>query len=149
MEELIAKLDPERSYGEMTYDQVVAEVRAGTLLIEEGLPVPVLKDAVTHRVVSGTGLVPAQYHGLTAKKPRQVLTKSSFIERAKEDFDEVYDTLIHLALVKHEVKAIALYLEYTFGRPVRTPASDPSTIVEKFLEHMERMAPPGKPIIDA
>lgn len=61
---LVVQLDPERDYGSRTYEQVVSEIQAGTLVIEQPAKagyLPILRDASTRVVVKGSG--PASVNG--------------------------------------------------------------------------------------
>lgn len=57
--DLIARLDPERQYGERTYEQIIAGIHDGQIIIEEpreGDP-PVLTD-LEGKLLKGTGRRP-------------------------------------------------------------------------------------------
>ena len=90
-EALIAKLDPQRGYGDRTYDEVVEEVQAGKLRLEEGARLPVIKDASTGVTIRGTG------QPVRESEPRQ-WSRRQFELRAAEDFDAVYDAVIASAI---------------------------------------------------
>ena len=79
-EELIERLDPNRNYGVRTFEDVVSEVRAGTLSLHEGATaLPVIRDKTLNNVItkgSGVTRVPEK-----ADNPR-VQTKAVFLERA-------------------------------------------------------------------
>lgn len=56
--DLIALLDPTRNYGERTFEQVLAGIHDGSILIEPGQRLPMLFTAENHRSIKGTGQAP-------------------------------------------------------------------------------------------
>ena len=87
VEELIAKLDPERDYGERSYSEVVDQVRAGILMLEPGENLPVIRWKATHRAVRGTGRPPVN------GQPIQQAALADFRKLAINDVDEAYAEL--------------------------------------------------------
>ena len=55
VEELVAKLDPNRDYGSRTFEQVREDIARGLIVIEDGPSLPILKDAFSKTVVKGSG----------------------------------------------------------------------------------------------
>ena len=125
---LIDLLDPNRSYGDRSYDDVVDAVEARKLRLEPGHNLPVIKDASTNLVVVGTG------------RPRQevdarVWGRKLFEERAAGDFDEVYAAMVESAK-SGDVRAQKLFMEMYIGRP--REASPNSGGADLLLEMMQR-----------
>lgn len=85
---LVALLDPNRDYGERTFEQVKEEIARGALVILPGERLPVLKDAETGRTVKGTGVV-----SLSGQSAQQVAL-GEFRRRALEDMPDAYHWLI-------------------------------------------------------
>ena len=52
----ISRLDPDRNYGELDYEDVVRDVEAGTLRLEPGARFPGNQGRHTNRVVAGAGI---------------------------------------------------------------------------------------------
>jgi hypothetical protein len=120
-EELIGSLDPRRDYGDRTYEEVVAHVRAGQLRLEPGRStLPVIRDPATNRPVKGTGQPPVPDD---AEFPRW--GRRRFNERAAADFDAVYEALVQAA-TRGDVRAQKLFVETFLGRPREAvvPADD-------------------------
>lgn len=83
-DELIARLDPERDYGERTFEQVINQVGDGRLFLEPGANLPVIKDTASGRMVRGSGRVPGGTQG-----PRQH-AMAEFYRLALDDLPEAY-----------------------------------------------------------
>ncbi len=85
---LIAQLDPGRDYGDLTYEQIVAGIRNGHVIIEqsrEGDP-PVLSD-LNGRLLRGTGqrpgaLSPRALGQLSWNYPRSYVDRQEALENA-------------------------------------------------------------------
>jgi hypothetical protein len=84
--DLITLLSPERDYGDRSYEDVVREVIDGTLVIEPGYGLPVIRDRKTNRTVKGTGR-PANSQG------PQHAALSAFRRLAIDDVDQAYEEL--------------------------------------------------------
>lgn len=119
LESLISTLDPQRNYGR-PFEDVVADIRGGRLLISPGSRLPILKDATTGVVVRGTG---------TGAKGNAVKISRSFIEEKFErNKHRIWEAVLTGALGNPE-KGIAgdprwgkLLFEYGMGKPVETGA---------------------------
>jgi hypothetical protein len=127
-EELIGSLDPRRDYGERSYDEVVAEVRAGRLRLEAGRSsLPVIRDPATNRPVKGPGQPRLPDDQELARGGRR-----RFNERAAADFDAVYDALLEAAK-RGDVRAQKLFVETFLGRPREALVANDDRTVELLL----------------
>lgn len=54
-EELIALLDPDRDYGDRTFEDVLAGIRSGKIVIQQGNRLPMLFQTDPWRSIKGTG----------------------------------------------------------------------------------------------
>ena len=125
---LIDLLDPNRSYGDRSYDDVVEAIEAGKLRLEPGHNLPVIKESSTNLVVAGTG------------RPRQevdagVWGRKLFEERAAGDFDVVYGAMVESAR-SGDVRAQKLFMEMYIGRP--REASPNSGGADRLFEMLQR-----------
>lgn len=86
--ELLARLDPQRDYGERTFADVVQGVKSGAIFIEPGMNLPVLREAGTGYSIKGTGRPPVGTN-LSA----QQIALREFRTKAVDDIDEAYAEL--------------------------------------------------------
>ena len=130
-EELIERLDPNRDYGVRTYEDVVREVRAGTLSLHEGATVlPVIRDKTMNNVITkGSGVTRVREK---ADNPR-VQTKAVFLERAHGDFESVYSAMVESA-VKGDVRAQKLFMELYVGRPREATEVVEKEVINRLFE---------------
>ena len=111
-DELIALLDPERDYGDRSYEQVVAQVRRGKLYLRAGESLPQIIDARTHRIARGSGKPPVN------GAPIQLRATYDFRKRAFDDADEAYLELRAGMKGKDAAKFHKIFWELFLGRPV-------------------------------
>jgi len=112
-EGLIELLDPNRDYGERSYEQVCEQVRKGELTIKPPVynNMPVLRDpSANGRLVRGSG------RSHVSEVERDIQTKGRFLARAQEDFDAVYESLVDSA-TRGDVRAQKVFMEMFVGRP--------------------------------
>jgi hypothetical protein len=126
-DELVALLDPKRDYGDRTYADVVEQVTLGTLALEPGRTLPIIRDATTHRAVRGTGQPAIPRDADLSRWGRR-----RFNERAAEDFDEVYDAVVASAKAG-DVRAQKLFVETYLGRPREIGAPDEDRAFQLLL----------------
>lgn len=106
VEELVAKLDPNRDYGSRTFEQVREDIARGLIVIEDGPSLPILKDAFSKTVVKGSGRPLSS----PAEWSRQFLK-----ERFAGDAEALYEAAKTAVLVKGDMKALELLLKYGVG----------------------------------
>ena len=111
--ELIDQLDPHRDYGDRSFEEVVAGVQQCRLRLEPGQGrLPVIRDLSTGLPANGGGQPPLPDGTDLTRWGRK-----RFNERAVDDFDAVYDSLIEACTDKHDPRAFKLFLETFLGRP--------------------------------
>jgi hypothetical protein len=125
IDEMVAMLDPDRDYGERTFDDVVKAVRDGSISASPGHPVPMLR--IGAMSVKGSGAPVALAN---ATKQRPWLAK--FEERASTDFDAVYESLLTSA-INGEVKAQMYFLDRLLGKPRETRDGGNSEMLSAFI----------------
>tara|TARA_R100000808_G_scaffold13830_1_gene33187 strand:+ start:2922 stop:3416 length:495 start_codon:yes stop_codon:yes gene_type:complete len=111
-EDLIALLDPNRDYGDRSYEEIVAGCRDGSIHIGPGTPTPILRHVGRGVSVKGTGAPLAVKNQGREKKAWVTI----FEDRGANDVDAVYDALIASA-VGGDVKAQQYYFDRMFGKP--------------------------------
>lgn len=129
-QDLLEALDPNRDYGDRTFEEVVEQVQAGALILLPGIGNPVIKDVATGKTVKGTGKVIA---GEDSDKRRVI--QSKFLERAEADFDEVYASIME-SVNKGDVRAMKLWVETVIGKPGEMRPTGGADIMEKIFEAM-------------
>ena len=113
-QELVSLLDPNRDYGERTFDEVKEGIARGLIVIEQGHSLPVLRDAKTNRSIRGTGRPP----GSAAQEWSRTFVRE-FI--AGDDPDRGAPRLLLLmqaayeAALKGDMKALEHSLKYGIG----------------------------------
>ena len=127
--ELIEQLDPDRDYGERSYNEVVEGVQRGELRLLPGRNLPVLRDAATNHAVKGTG------QPLDGDVERW--SRRHFNERAAEDFDDVYDAMVRSAK-QGDVRAQKLFMEMFLGRPREAREVSSTPLMGLFMEWLSR-----------
>ena len=129
--DLTRQLDPDRDYGHRSFEEVVAGVHKGTLLLEEGLVVPVIRDATTGQVVKGTGQSIAEVDNIEGKRA----WSHRFQQLGRHSFDELYEQLIDLCR-SGNFKALEYFFNRMSGKPseLRTEGSTKATelLIEKL-----------------
>lgn len=127
LERLISLLDPHRDYGERSYEQVVAEVRGGSLVLKErpdGADLqPFITDRSTRLRVKGTGIMRST-RGFTKEAH---YAKALWMERASEDFSRVYGSLMEAITVKQDPRAMKIFFDHFLGQPMRSLEGGAST----------------------
>ena len=108
--ELISQLDSERDYGK-PYEDICDAVRNGVLLLYEGHPVPVIKDATTGRTHKGSGQWPN-----SGRQGKESLS-DRLRARGEEDAELVYEWILDSA-ANGNSKAQIWFLEKFSGKPV-------------------------------
>ena len=137
-------LDPQRSYGERTYHEVLAEVEAGTLKLAPGHPTPVIIDVETGQRVRGTGMpqgiLPAEE--LRALRASKQEARDWFVARmyglVPEDplpRDEIFDGLKAQA-IGGNAKAGEFLLTQYIGKPRETSANTTGKLLEFVVEKL-------------
>ncbi len=129
--ELIGTLDPDVDYGAGGLDGTVAKIEQGLVSIERGESRPVLKDAVTGRMIRGTGQ-PLQLQ--TVVQIEREL-RDVFSAAVRVNWDAIVASLVKIATVKEDVRAHKLLLEYGIGRPREAPPP-PNSRLDEFMEMM-------------
>ena len=125
IDEMVALLDPDRDYGERTFDDVVKGVRDGSISASPGHPVPMLR--VGAMSVKGSGAPVALVNA-----PKQRPWLAQFEERASTDFDAVYESLLASAL-DGEVKAQMYFLDRLLGKPRESRDAGNSEMLSAFI----------------
>lgn len=120
--DLVSQLDPNRDYGSRTYEQVVAEVESGALILAPGKTLPVIRDAKTNHAVSGTGRPPG--------KPASVFSRAFIQKQFAKNAKEMWDAAFKYAL-EGDARYAKLLFEYGMGAPQQA-RGDP-TGAEDFL----------------
>ena len=112
-EELIARIDPDRDYGERTYTDIVREVHEATIaIVDNGVRHPILRDVQTKLPVKGSG--PINVPEKTTQSRGNA--RAQFMLAAEQNFGEVYGAMIKSA-IKGDVRAQNLFMELYVGRP--------------------------------
>ena len=109
IEALIAELDPDRDYGERTYNDIVTDVRAGYISISPGHPSPILRDVGRGVTLKGTG------RPLTTGTTRKTFI-SKFEERAEVEFDAAFEAFMQ-KVMHGDVKAQMYFFDRVLGKP--------------------------------
>jgi hypothetical protein len=130
--DLIAQLSPERDYGDRDYDQVVREVIDGTLVLEPGYGLPVIRDRKTNRTVKGTGR-PANSQG------PQHAALSAFRRMAIDDVDDAYREL-RAGMKAGDPRFHKIFWENLVGKVGEVRGGDEMAKAMQML--IERMAQP-------
>lgn len=128
---LIASLDPDRNYGERTYEQVVAEVRAGALNLSPGrFGIPRITDAQTNRAVAGTGQPPVA----EGSSPRD-WGNARFRQLAAEHFETAWGQLVQGMHPDHKSadKFHKIFWETFLGKPGESRSQLLDKVAETLL----------------
>lgn len=107
--ELIKQLDPERNYGDRTYEQVVREVEAGSLILKPGHSLPVIIDSRTKKTVSGTGRPPG--------KPAAVFSRGYIERQFARNAQRIWEAAFEGAVKNGDPRWGKLLFEYGIGKP--------------------------------
>lgn len=135
---LVSQLDPQRVYGDLTFEQVVSGVQAGTILIEPGQRLPVLRSPLTGRPLKGSGQPPQT--GVSA----QQAALRDFRERAAEDLDEAYDSLL-AGMRAGDPRFHKIFFENLMGKMGETRGGD--AMAQAFMALIEAMQKPVERVI--
>ena len=129
-EELIARIDPDRDYGERTYTDIVREVHEGTIaIVDNGVRHPILRDVQTKLPVKGSG--PINVPEKTTQSRGNA--RAQFMLAAEQNFGEVYGAMIKSA-IKGDVRAQKLFMELYVGRPKDAVEGSNERMMEKLLD---------------
>tara|TARA_B100001123_G_scaffold403419_1_gene491900 strand:- start:117 stop:578 length:462 start_codon:yes stop_codon:yes gene_type:complete len=134
-DDLIELLDPNRDYGERTYDEVVGGIRAGKIRIlpPSGSKHPILRNTDVpsgiHPIIKGSGRVTT----VEANTKNPPATKARFMARAVDDFDSVYESMIESA-TQGDVRAQKLFMEMFVGRPKEATETLQKNMMDKLFE---------------
>lgn len=131
--DLLSQLDPMRSYGDRPFAAVVKAVNEGKLLLSEGQKLPVIVDAVTGRLVAGTGIRPM------VGDPQR-WSKTEFVRRAVDDMDEAYSELRE-AMKKLDMKAHKLFWDALIGPGREQRGSEMNSALAKLIEKAAESIP--------
>lgn len=112
---LVALLDPNRDYGERTFEQVKDEIARGVLVIEPGHTLPVIREAATHRSIKGTGRPP----GIGDVKVSRAYIERKFGANKKAIWNAIYKG----AVEQGDPRWGKLLLEYGLGKPVENASN--------------------------
>lgn len=127
----IPTLDPDRDYGERTYEQVVEEVRAGKLTLLEGrFGLPRIVDAETGKTVKGTAMPPVSGE----VSPRD-WGNARFRQLAAEHFETAWAQLVEGMDPSHKAadKFHKLFWETFLGKPGESRSQLLDAVAEKLL----------------
>lgn len=138
VEELIAQLSPDRDYGDRTFDEVVAGVRGGAILIRPGQRLPQLVDAQTGKTIKGTGVPPGAGVG------PQHRALHLFRELAIDDVPWAYQNLVK-GMERGDPRYDKLYWEYMVGRAGEAKEQGMTDVLKMLIERLDR---PEKRVID-
>jgi hypothetical protein len=130
---LIAQLDPERGYGDLTFEQVVEGVQSGAILIEPGSRLPVLRNRATGHPLKGSGQPPQ-----TGVSVQQAALRE-FRERAQDDLPEAYDLLVQ-GMRSGDPRFHKIYFENLLGKMGEIKGGD--AMVEAFKVFIAAMQRP-------
>ena len=130
--DLIALLDPARSYGERSYDDVVRQVVDGQLILYPGYNLPVIRDAATNLAVKGTG------KPLGQTGPQQAALQQ-FRLRGIDHVDEVLDGILAGIRRGDDWHWHSLFLQYQVGKvgEVRD-GGEMAAVLLRMLEMFEK-----------
>lgn len=112
---------------------MVAGIQAGTIIIEPGHRLPVLRDAVTKRSIAGTGQPPQ-----TGVSVQQAALRD-FRERAIDDLPEAY-ALMMAGMRTGDPRWAKLYFENLLGKMGESKGGD--AMVEAFRVFIDAMKTP-------
>lgn len=132
-EELIALLDPERDYGDLSFEQVVERVRAGDLLLSPGYNLPIIRDRGTNHTVRGTGAPIG-----VGSSPQQAIA-AEFRHRAVDDFDFAYRNLLD-GMKRGDPRYDKIFWEYAAGKAAEFKGGE--AMAEAFKALIEAMKQP-------
>jgi hypothetical protein len=129
--DLIALLDKDRNYGDRTYDDVVREVIDGSLLLEPGHNLPVIKDARTRLAVKGSG----RYVGTTGPQQEAL---AAFRRMALDDVPDAYAEL-RSGMKNGDPRFHKIYWENLIGKVGETRGGDEmAKAMQMLVAHFEK-----------
>lgn len=132
-EPLVNQLDPQRGYGDYTFEQIVEGIHSGSILIEPGQRLPVLRSARTGRPMKGSGQPPQ-----TGVSVQQAALRE-FRERAAEDLPEAYELLMK-GMREGDPRFHKIYFENLMGKMGETKGGD--AMVDAFRIFVDAMQKP-------
>ncbi len=129
---LVSQLDPQRSYGDLSFDEVVAGVQSGRFTIAPGTRLPVLKDAATGRMIKGSGQVSQQGVSIQQAAIRE------FRELAADDMHEAYGLLL-AGMRSGDPRFSKLYWENFLGKMGESKGGDAmATAFTALIEALQK-----------
>lgn len=130
---LINMLDPDRSYGDRTYEQVVEGIYSGDIIIEPGQRLPVLKDGKRKVAIKGSGQPPQE--GLS----NQQRALSQFRNLALDDVPQAYEGL-RAGMERGDPRYDKIFWELLVGKMGESRGGE--QIAEAFRAVVEAMQKP-------
>ena len=110
---LIERLEYDRDYGaSRTRHDVVKDIQDGTIKIYEGTTFPVLKDAVTGKILKGSGRMPSEVQSVRGRSG----WTERFRDLGRDHFDEMFERLLDRCRVG-DFKALEFYFNKMAGKP--------------------------------
>ena len=126
---LISELDPDRDYGDRSYEEVVDDVKSSRLAIEPGQRLPVLRDATTRRPVKGTGqpLQNESPHEFSRKRVREWMA---------DNLEDFLEAMRKGAIEDRDPRWAKLALEYGISKPIEVREFDKSPLLGLLMEKL-------------
>ena len=110
---LIERLEYDRDYGaSRTRHDVVKDIQDGTIKIYEGTPFPVLKDAVSGKILKGSWRLPSEVQSVRGRSG----WTERFRDLGRDHFDEMFERLLDRCRVG-DFKALEFYFNKMAGKP--------------------------------
>lgn len=147
--DLIPFLDPERSYGELTYEAVVEGVQAGWITLtpsdrRDGQPF--IMNSLSGLMMKGTA---SHYRPSRSAGLKQIdANRERFQERAGDDFSRVYNALVESA-ASGVHQSIKIFMEYFLGAPVKPMDGGASKEVVDIMQALAQKTAQRIEYIDA
>ena len=113
--ELVSLLDPDRDYGDKTFEEVKEGIARGLIVIEPGHSLPVLRDPTTNRAIKGTGRPP----GSAAQEWSRTFVRE-FVAGDDSGTHEpriavLMQSAFDAVVTRGDMKALELLLKYGIG----------------------------------
>lgn len=131
---LVDYLDPTRNYGDYTFEQIVEGIKDGSVLIEPGMRLPVLRSKKTGLPMKGTGQAPN--NGVSV----QQAALREFRERAIDDLPEAY-AMLWEGMKSGDSRFHKLYWENLVGKVGEVRGGD--AMAEAFTALIKAMDKPS------
>lgn len=134
-EALVAQLDPNRDYGDLSFADIKDGIARGAIEIEPGHLLPVLKDAGTHKHIKGTGRPPGSApHEWSRTYVREFLTSAASDQPQVARLERLMDSAFTAVTVKGDMKALELLLKYGIGDHREVGADAGSRAVDALMQ---------------